>query len=84
VDFVIIGGFALSAHGVIRATKDIDIVPDPDRPDIRRLAHALDGLEADVFLAADLSPAGLGLSPDEEASRSAATGSCAPGLAGSM
>ena len=26
VEFVIIGGFALSAHGVIRGTKDIDIV----------------------------------------------------------
>jgi hypothetical protein len=31
VDFVIIGGFALSAHGVIRGTKDIDVVPDPRR-----------------------------------------------------
>jgi hypothetical protein len=27
VEFVIIGGFALSAHGVVRGTKDIDIMP---------------------------------------------------------
>ena len=29
VEFVIIGGFALAAHGVVRGTKDIDIVPEP-------------------------------------------------------
>ncbi|MEN3284739.1 MAG: hypothetical protein V7607_5879 [Solirubrobacteraceae bacterium] len=40
VDFVIIGGFALSAHGVIRGTKDIDIVPDPRSKNIGRLAAA--------------------------------------------
>jgi hypothetical protein len=27
VDFVVIGGFSLAAHGVVRATKDVDIVP---------------------------------------------------------
>ena len=30
VELVVIGGFALSAHGVVRGTKDVDIVPDPD------------------------------------------------------
>ena len=30
VRHVIIGGFAVNAHGVIRPSKDLDIVPDPD------------------------------------------------------
>jgi hypothetical protein len=46
VGFVIIGGFALSAHGVIRGTKDIDVVPDPRSKNIGRLAAALRALNA--------------------------------------
>jgi hypothetical protein len=66
VDFVIIGGFALSAHGVIRGTKDIDIVPDPRLKNIRHLAAALRALNAEVMLAEDFDPAELGLAPDED------------------
>lgn len=29
VEYVVVGGFALNAHGVIRVTKDLDIVPNP-------------------------------------------------------
>jgi hypothetical protein len=65
VQFVIIGGFALSAHGVIRATKDVDIVPSPDAENIRRLAQALRDLGAEVMLAEDFDPSELGLAPDE-------------------
>jgi hypothetical protein len=65
VDFVIIGGFALSAHGVIRGTKDIDIVPSPAPENLRRLATALSELEAEVMLADDFDPEELGLLPDE-------------------
>ncbi len=65
-DFVIIGGFALSAHGVIRGTKDIDIVPDPRSANIRRLACALRALDAEVMLAEDFDPSELGLAPDED------------------
>jgi hypothetical protein len=66
VDFVIIGGFALAAHGVIRATKDIDIVPDPRPDNLRRLAAALRALRAEVMLADDFDPGELGIAPDEE------------------
>jgi len=66
VEFVIIGGFALAAHGVIRATKDIDVVPEPGAANIRRLAAALRTLEAEVLLAGDFDPAELGIEPDEE------------------
>jgi hypothetical protein len=65
VEFVIIGGFALSAHGVIRGTKDIDIVPDPDSGNLGRLAAALKALHAEVVLADDFDPDELGLEPDE-------------------
>jgi hypothetical protein len=65
VEFVIIGGFALSAHGVVRGTKDIDIVPDPDPTNLRRLAAALRALDAEIMLADDFDPAELGIEPDE-------------------
>lgn len=65
VEFVIIGGFALAAHGVIRATKDIDIVPDPRPANLRRLAAALRALTAEVLLAEDFDPSELGIFPDE-------------------
>jgi predicted nucleotidyltransferase len=40
VDFVVIGGLALGAHGVVRGTKDVDIVVAPDAENLRRLAEA--------------------------------------------
>jgi hypothetical protein len=39
VRFVIIGGIAVAVHGYMRATKDLDIAPDPDRANLARLAH---------------------------------------------
>ena len=47
VEFVVIGGFSLAAHGHARATLDIDIVPAPDRPNLERLLAALDALKAE-------------------------------------
>jgi hypothetical protein len=64
VDFVIIGGYSLAAHGYIRATKDIDIVPDSDSGNIARLAAALRDLDAEVDIG-DLDPSEHGLNPDE-------------------
>jgi len=64
VDFVIIGGYALAAHGYVRATKDIDIVPDPSPENLRRLAAALRDLEARVDVG-DLDSAEHDLEPDE-------------------
>lgn len=45
VKHVLIGGLAVNAHGVIRSTKDIDIVPSPDPDNLRRLAALLKQLE---------------------------------------
>jgi hypothetical protein len=41
VRFVVIGGVAVGAHGYVRATEDLDLVPDPDRDNLRRLGNAL-------------------------------------------
>jgi hypothetical protein len=46
VKHIIIGGFAVNAHGVIRPSKDLDIVPDPAADNLRRLAALLAELDA--------------------------------------
>jgi hypothetical protein len=46
VRHIIIGGFAVNAHGVIRPSKDLDIVPDPDPDNLARLAELLANLGA--------------------------------------
>jgi hypothetical protein len=39
VRFVLVGGLAVNAWGVVRGTKDVDIVVDPDPPNLDRLAR---------------------------------------------
>lgn len=46
VAFVLIGGVAVAAHGHIRGTEDVDLVPDPDPDNLLRLGNALAGLGA--------------------------------------
>lgn len=46
VRFVVIGGVAVGAHGFVRGTEDLDLVPDPDPDNLRRLVHALEALES--------------------------------------
>lgn len=46
VEFVVIGGFAVILHGVERATKDVDIVPEQSPENLARLWTALEALEA--------------------------------------
>ncbi len=46
IRFVVIGGVAVGAHGYVRATADLDLVPDPDPENLGRLVTALDSLEA--------------------------------------
>lgn len=45
-DFVVIGGFLVAFHGYVRATKDIDIVPNPAFDNLERLWRALTELDA--------------------------------------
>jgi len=44
VRFVVIGGVAVAAHGYVRGTEDLDLVPDPDPENLDRLTTALDEL----------------------------------------
>jgi hypothetical protein len=46
VRFVVIGGVAVGAHGYVRATEDLDVVPDPDPENLSRLTDALAKLES--------------------------------------
>jgi hypothetical protein len=49
VDYVIVGGLAVQAHGHVRTTVDIDVYPRPDPANLGRLADALEGLEAEIL-----------------------------------
>lgn len=64
VEFVVIGGFCLAAHGYVRGTKDVDIMPGPDRANLHRLWAALEDLDAQPVLG-DLSPHELAVAFDE-------------------
>lgn len=44
--YVAIGGLAVNAYGVIRATKDLDICPDPDPTNLSCLAALLRDIDA--------------------------------------
>jgi hypothetical protein len=38
VRYVVVGGLASGAHGVVRATRDVDLVPAPDAENLAALA----------------------------------------------
>lgn len=46
IEFIVIGGVAVGAHGYVRATMDLDIVPDPDPENLGRLVQLLESLGA--------------------------------------
>lgn len=61
--YVIIGGFAVIAHGVVRATKDLDVCPDPTPENLVRFAGLLADLEADQIGADELGGQTFSLDP---------------------
>ena len=48
VDYVVVGGIAAIRHGSRRATRDLDIVPEPSAGNYARLAAALREIDAHV------------------------------------
>jgi len=61
VAYILVGGFAVAAHGHIRASEDLDICPSPDPENLTRLADFLEevdarNLDADEFNADELVP----------------------------
>lgn len=63
VGFVVVGGHAVSAHGLERATRDVDIVYSTAKQSCERLARALADLRAEVMYADGPVPEG-GVSAD--------------------
>jgi len=55
VRFIVVGGLALGAWGVVRGTKDCDVVPDPSPENLDRLASAVVELGGHVQLADSLA-----------------------------
>lgn len=53
VQFIAIGGVAVGAQGFVRATEDLDIVPDPAPENLDRLIGALVDLDASLPTADD-------------------------------
>lgn len=49
LDYTVIGGVAVIAHGHTRNTRDVDFVAAADRPNLERLAVALEELEAELW-----------------------------------
>ena len=41
IEYVAVGAWAAIAHGVLRATQDVDILPGPGAENLRRLATAI-------------------------------------------
>lgn len=66
VDLIVVGGYAVAAHGHVRATKDVDICPDPAEDNLRRLAAALVELEAEPIGLDELAAGEFDLVPDLE------------------
>lgn len=59
VDYIVIGGVAVGFHGYVRATKDLDIVPAPNRQNLERLVGVLGALGAELDGAGDFEAAEL-------------------------
>jgi hypothetical protein len=62
VEHIVIGGLAVSAHGHVRPSKDLDIAPNPARENLERLAVALADANAIDAEASDFDPAELPMS----------------------
>jgi len=48
VEFVVIGGVAVQAHGYIRLTQDLDVIVRPTTLNLSRLSEAFTELEAEL------------------------------------
>jgi len=58
VRFVLVGGLAVNAWGYIRATRDVDLVPDPSAENLERLDRLLKDLGGKVDVDGRLLDAG--------------------------
>lgn len=63
VEYIVVGGLAVGAHGHPRATMDVDIVPSPEPENLARLAAVLVSLEYEIAGAEEFDPDDL-IKPD--------------------
>jgi hypothetical protein len=49
IKHIVVGGFAVNAHGFIRVTKDLDIVPSTSGENLGRLSEMLRDLDARIL-----------------------------------
>jgi len=61
VKYVVVGGYALAFHGVVRATKDVDILIEPTLENAARALKALEGLTWGI--SRELDPADVAAKP---------------------
>jgi hypothetical protein len=54
VRFVLVGGLAVNAWGYLRATRDVDLVPDPSPENLKRLDGLLRDLGGKVDVGGEL------------------------------
>lgn len=62
VRLIVIGGFAVVAHGHVRPSKDLDIVPESSRGNLERLVTALAAVNADDIAVGDFAATELPMS----------------------
>jgi len=67
VDHVVIGGWAVIAHGRVRITSDVHLVVAPARENLKRLERALAELRAELC-SVDAHLLGIGLTAEQLAS----------------
>src|SRR3954451_19961358 len=67
IDYVLIGGLAVAAHGYPRATKDVDIVPAPDPANLAHLASLLRALNAQHYGLGDFDASEFPFDPQDPA-----------------
>ncbi len=67
IEYIVVGGFAVNAHGFIRVTKDLDIVPSPARENLEKLAEMLRDLGARILDTGDFTAEELSADPTRAA-----------------
>ena len=67
IAYIVVGGFAVTAHGFTRVTKDLDIVPSPAEENLEKLAKMLRDLNATVLDTGDFKPEELPADPTHAA-----------------
>ena len=56
VEFVVLGGFAAIVRGSSLSTRDIDVIPSKDQPNLDRLGRALTRMNAKIRISGDPVP----------------------------